>query len=369
MRRLTWLAVVPGLLGGCAFLDGTFSNIGAQEFDEPLIDAIPIEGNEVLPIEFAVAIDQSTPTYRIPATIDTSRWGAFLWFDAARAARGDEADLVIELADFVLTGDGDVRFAVAVETRSGSIYGADMLDPVPVAVPSCQFTLSPATATGVDFATRLRQCTLDWVTANGMPDEFDLVVATSGATSSHALAPADATTWSMSGIQGMSTKRPIASGCVERDAIDFEGIEDFVLEDVALAVSGAAGEHGASVLAGVIITNPLGAYITKGEFDQRVEAGTGYFVTAGASVELDINSVPERFRNARYETNTTGITLNPSSPSEFVLKSVYTLVGWDPVTRTTLVPGHGKACWTTTNDDVPNSGYINWSILGVFKPR
>lgn len=346
------LAMIAVLgLSGCGLLTDALSNASETDFDVKMMK--PNEfGNdpslEVQPLSMDVNVSESSPSFGLPPSADTKKWGPTIKAHAMAVEEGQDPIFVMDVTNFIITSTVPIYFDVDVFSRDGVI-----LDPQSESIvkpASCGFAL-PTTATGADFATHMTACFVDWVTTNGVPQVFDYLATTSDGTGKQAV------TYSTSHSQTMYTEKKTEVGC----AGDFtDQLPDDLIDNAdqikfeKLSLGGVGASTANVVLYGFGAIVGANHKIASARIFQPIFAGQLYWLNA-------------EYRPAG--TDLSGFTIQGNS----LVRFSPAMPKWLTVAMNAAAgvgaggaPGFGGACWIVSGD-APRAGVIAVNLTGTGK--
>lgn len=335
------------LLGACALLaDPIQDSVPAVDIEVDLIDQGETPGTLVSDTAFGVALTESEPTVTIGSD-ETGGFGPVLYFDSVVREGGSPGFLDLAVSDLTLTATTPVSLQLElVADGDGKILGEGPESGTPVAPANCTMTLDPADLDEAAHADDVLGCMRSWADDNGVPAELGFTFTMSARTAG----------FGYSATYTMSTTQHVEIDCEFGVALPDSVLEDAADMDVSnmvIAGYGGAFGHGLDMLGLVNVYDANNIRATSASYNQRIEAGTAYYV--GQEVEV----VEDAAQTLQFQTNVVTLEYDPVDPADWTVATFESMVGDGPGAA-----GSADACWVELHDDVPNSGLVRWFLLG-----
>jgi hypothetical protein len=343
---------LPVLLatGGCGLFDNLVDDsVEPIDIDVGLINEGVAEPdqNHVTDLSLAPSVSAANPTWTSAPGGDAEEWGGTLALDSMARAGGLPTIVVLEVSDLVVQNEGG-PFSLNVALVGDVVYSTEIGGGPPVPPPECTIEVDPANPDALAHAADLLACIHAWVDANGSPADFSLSVTGS----------ARAAGFAYGATYLLYTEETFQMDCsydvvLPTSVIDMAN--SLTIEELSIAGYGGAVNFGLELMAFANVYGPDGTLATTASLDQRIEAGTLYFV----ETEIDIDPEDVEAATLTVATNVATIQYQPAGVSDWMLDTYDALIG----------AGWADACWGEIHDDVPNTGIVRWTLVGSADPE
>jgi hypothetical protein len=328
------------MISGCDLLENAIPGV---DIDVDLLDHPSDAGPEpVAPWEIPVSADNGAPFTSAPGSQDL---GPLLFLDSLAREGGAGGVYDLSVSDLTATG---APFTLAVSLGGGDVLAVDAPNGAPTAPPECAIPVDPSDLDAVAHAAALADCLRAWVDANGAPSEPTMTFSITSR----------AATASYGGTLRLAADEALELGCSYDNALPNDVLSNpdtYGLDE--LRIAGYVGALDAGMLGWGWVMVYDGGGTLQASMLSTFDLGAASGTYVGEEIEVS-------------DPAAAGLS-TAASPVE----PVYTpSADWNDAAFDAMLgggtnPGGADACWGTLHEAVPNRVIVEWSLLGVARPK